>query len=403
MLRPIDDAARFDAKTSPLVGGMFVKDADQALLDDLSKRGLRVPLLARGALLSALLALLEPADLHGARLVVHPHDADEGRHDREQQAGGLASAGDRAAAASANGSRATSTGRSRASATGVRRCRSGCATRIAAHREFIGSFDAAARERAVSLPENFDPHKPFIDELTWQCEQCDGTMRRTPEVIDVWFDSGSMPYAQWHYPFENQDNCAGTFPRDFICEGVDQTRGWFYSLMAISSMLGDGPAYQERVVNDLVLDAEGQKMSKSKGNVVDPWAAIRCVSAPTRSAGTSLTVSQPWVPKRFDPGCARRVGAPHVRHAGQHVQVLSRCTRTSRSGRPVTRIRTPRNASCWIAGFCRAAWRSWRVDVRSTWMLRAHAGSARDRRIRRRRSVELVRAPQPRPVLGQRR
>jgi isoleucyl-tRNA synthetase len=116
----------------------------------------------------------------------------------------------------------------------------------------------------------------------------------------VWFDSGSMPYAQWHYPFENQDLWKKHFPADYICEGVDQTRGWFYSMMAISSMLGDGPAYKNVIVNDLVLDAKGLKMSKSKGNVVDPWTAIDEFGVDA-IRWYFVTASQPWVPKRFDP------------------------------------------------------------------------------------------------------
>jgi len=172
-------------------------------------------------------------------------------------------------------------------------------TKNADHVEFIGSLaDLAAK--TGPLPENFDPHKPFIDEYTWQCSHCDGTMKRTPEVIDVWFDSGSMPYAQWHYPFENQEQWKKHFPADFICEGVDQTRGWFYSLMAISSMLGHGPAYRHVVVNDLILDKDGQKMSKSRGNVVDPWMAFAQFGADA-VRWYLLSVSQPWVPKRFDP------------------------------------------------------------------------------------------------------
>ncbi|HSL69134.1 MAG TPA: class I tRNA ligase family protein, partial [Longimicrobiales bacterium] len=167
------------------------------------------------------------------------------------------------------------------------------------HIDFIGSL-AELREKNGGLPDDFDPHKPYIDELTWSCSQCGGAMHRTPEVIDAWFDSGAMPYAQWHYPFENQELWRRHFPADFICEGVDQTRGWFYSLLAISTLLGDGTPFRNALVNDLILDKEGQKMSKSRGNVVDPWEAIaRFGSDAIR--WYLLTVSQPWVPKRFDP------------------------------------------------------------------------------------------------------
>ncbi len=165
--------------------------------------------------------------------------------------------------------------------------------------EWIGSF-AELAEKVGGLPDDFDPHRPFIDELTWSCEKTGGTMRRTPEVLDVWFDSGAMPFAQWHYPFENEQEFENHFPADFICEGLDQTRGWFYSLLAISTMLGRGPSYRNVIVNGLILDAEGQKMSKSKGNTVDPWDAVADHGADALR-WYLLTVSNPWVPKRYDP------------------------------------------------------------------------------------------------------
>jgi isoleucyl-tRNA synthetase len=167
------------------------------------------------------------------------------------------------------------------------------------HIEVIGSYAELAQRWGRPLPEGFDPHKPFIDEYAWVCH-CGGRMRRTPEVIDTWFDSGSMPYAQWHYPFEHQEEFARHFPADFICEGVDQTRGWFYSLLAIATAALDSTAYRHVIVNELVLDAEGQKMSKSKGNVVDPWTMIREFGADTIRLYL-LASSQVWLPKRFDP------------------------------------------------------------------------------------------------------
>ncbi len=133
-------------------------------------------------------------------------------------------------------------------------------------------------------------------------------MRRVGEVIDAWFDSGSMSFAQWHYPFENQGRVEQQYPADFICEGVDQTRGWFYSLLAIATGLGnalphneDGaPApYRNVIVNDLVLDAQGQKMSKSRGNAVDPWSVIEEHGADAIRFFL-IEASQVWVPRRFD-------------------------------------------------------------------------------------------------------
>ncbi|MCL7984881.1 MAG: isoleucine--tRNA ligase [marine benthic group bacterium] len=168
------------------------------------------------------------------------------------------------------------------------------------HREVPGSF-ARLAELNGALPKDFDPHRPGIDELEWACTHpgCEGRMRRVPEVLDTWFDSGSMPFAQWHYPFENQDDFAAHFPADFIAEGVDQTRGWFYSLLAISTLLFDAPAYRAVVVNDLVLDEDGQKMSKSRGNVVDPWEAISEHGADAIRFYL-LASSNPWLPKRWD-------------------------------------------------------------------------------------------------------
>ncbi|MEO7985055.1 MAG: isoleucine--tRNA ligase [Gemmatimonadales bacterium] len=167
------------------------------------------------------------------------------------------------------------------------------------HVEVVGSYAELADRWGKALPAGFDPHKPQIDAYTWTCT-CGGTMRRTPEVIDTWFDSGSMPYAQWHYPFEHQEEFAAHFPADFICEGVDQTRGWFYSLLAIATTAFDSTAYRHVIVNELVLDPEGQKMSKSKGNVVDPWEMIRQFGADTVRLYL-LASSQVWLPKRFDP------------------------------------------------------------------------------------------------------
>ena len=173
--------------------------------------------------------------------------------------------------------------------------------------EWIGSY-AELEEKAGPLPDDFDPHRPYIDEYVWTCPETGATMRRTPEVLDVWFDSGAMPWAQWHYPFENQELFERHFPADYICEAVDQTRGWFYSLHAISTMLGKGPAFRNAVVNDMILDANGQKMSKSRGNVVDPWDAVNAHGA-DGIRWYMITVSNPWLPKQFDPAAVRESSA----------------------------------------------------------------------------------------------
>src|SRR5262249_9439273 len=116
------------------------------------------------------------------------------------------------------------------------------------HREIIGSFEEPAQRWGQPPPTRFDPPQPFIGGYSWKCRSCRGAMHRVPEVIDAWFDSGAMPYAQWHYPFEHQADFQAHFPADYICEGVDQTRGWFYSLLAIAAGCFDGPAYRNVIV-----------------------------------------------------------------------------------------------------------------------------------------------------------
>lgn len=162
----------------------------------------------------------------------------------------------------------------------------------------VGSM-AELRE-GEHVPETLDLHKPSVDQITFGCS-CGGTMRRTPELIDVWFDSGAMPFAQWHYPFENREliDSGEQYPADFICEGIDQTRGWFYSLHAIGSFLFKKPAYKNILVNELVLDKEGQKMSKSKGNTVDPFAILGKYGADTLR-WYLVTASPTWRPTMFD-------------------------------------------------------------------------------------------------------
>jgi len=137
-----------------------------------------------------------------------------------------------------------------------------------------GTAELAAK--AGRLPEPLDLHRPYVDELTWACATngCAGTMRRTPEVADVWFDSGAMPFAQWHHPFEHRERVAREVPADFIAEAVDQTRGWFYTLLAVSTMYADKAPFRTVVCNDMILDAKGKKMSKSKGNVVEPMGLV---------------------------------------------------------------------------------------------------------------------------------
>lgn len=145
--------------------------------------------------------------------------------------------------------------------------------------------------------ENVELHKPYVDPLTWKCD-CGGTMRREPVVIDCWFDSGSMPFAQWHYPFENKDKFERRYPANFISEAIDQTRGWFYTLSAIAACLFDSPAFLNCIVLGHVQDKEGRKMSKHIGNVVDPWVLLDNQGADA-VRWYFYTSSMPWLPNRF--------------------------------------------------------------------------------------------------------
>ncbi len=297
MLNPIDDAGRF-VESVPLVGGLFVKDADPLLVERLRERGMLFhigtvvhnyphcwrcdsPLLyvARDSWFAATSRLKDDMVANNDRVSWYPPEVGANRFGEWLRG---------------NVDWALSRDRYWGTPLPVWVCDTD-----PGHLRWIGSL-AELDQAAGGLPADFDPHRPYIDEVVWNCPECAGTMRRTPEVIDVWFDSGSMPWAQWHYPFEQQAEFESHFPADFICEGLDQTRGWFYSLMAISTMLGAGPSYRNVIVNDLILDAEGQKMSKSRGNVVDPWDAISEHGAdPVR--WYFITVSNPWVPKRYDP------------------------------------------------------------------------------------------------------
>ena len=148
------------------------------------------------------------------------------------------------------------------------------------HREGIGSITELSEKAGRDLSD-LDLHRPYVDEVHWDCPECGGTqsLSRVPDLIDVWFDSGSMPVAQWHYPFENKEKFEQQFPADYICEAVDQTRGWFYSLHAISTLLFGEVAFKNVISLGLILDAEGQKMSKSRGNIIAPWDVINAHGA----------------------------------------------------------------------------------------------------------------------------
>ncbi len=165
------------------------------------------------------------------------------------------------------------------------------------HQHAVGSI-AELKELSDNCPDDIELHRPYVDAVTIRCPKCGGTMTRTPEVIDCWFDSGSMPFAQHHYPFENQELFRQQFPADFISEAVDQTRGWFYSLLAISTLLFNQAPYRNVIVLGHVQDENGQKMSKSKGNAVDPFEALATYGADA-IRWYFYSNSAPWLPNRF--------------------------------------------------------------------------------------------------------
>ena len=165
------------------------------------------------------------------------------------------------------------------------------------HRHAIGSI-AELKELSSNCPDDIELHRPFVDAVTIKCSECGGEMKRVPEVIDCWFDSGAMPFAQHHYPFENKELFEAQFPANFISEAVDQTRGWFYSLLAISTLLFNKAPYKNVIVLGHVQDEHGQKMSKSKGNAVDPFEALSTYGADA-VRWYFYTNSAPWLPNRF--------------------------------------------------------------------------------------------------------
>jgi isoleucyl-tRNA synthetase len=312
-LQPLTSRGAF-APGTPVVGGQFVKDADRAIVEHLRTSGVLwsaqrlthsyphcwrcgTPLLyfARSSWFVRTTAYKDEMLARNGRIGWHPPEVGSGRFG-EWLAGNI--------------DWAISRDRYWGTPLPVWVCDAD-----PAHREVIGSFAMLAERSGAPLPADFDPHKPTVDRYQWPCAACAaagaahrGVMRRVNEVIDTWFDSGSMPFAQWHYPFEHHDQLGRQYPADFICEGIDQTRGWFYSMLAIATGLGDElpnnaagevAPYRNVVVNDLVLDASGQKMSKSKGNAVDPWGVIDTYGADTVRIFL-ISASQVWVPRRFD-------------------------------------------------------------------------------------------------------
>ena len=327
-LQPVNLRGEFPEAT-PVIGGKFVKAADPLILDELKKRGVLwraermrhsyphcwrcdTPLIyyARESWFVRTTSFKDQMLSRNARVNWQPEEVGEGRFGEWLKN---------------NIDWALSRDRYWGTPLPIWVCDAD-----RSHIEAVGGYDDLAQRLGAPLQPDFDPHKPFIDRYSWACRknrdgrECGGTMRRVPEVIDTWFDSGSMPFAQWHYPFENRESVERHYPADFIAEGLDQTRGWFYSLLAIATGLGDalpnngGAAgegfghmaapFRAAVVNGLVLDVNGQKMSKTWGNAVEPWEVIQ------RHGADALRLflvasSQVWLPKQFDEDILRETAS----------------------------------------------------------------------------------------------
>ena len=268
------------------------------------------------------------------------------------------------------------------------RCENGHATRDRRVRRPRG----ARRSRAV------DPHRPYVDDMTFDCEQCGAEMRRVPEVIDVWFDSGAMPFAQHHAPFENQELFEARYPADYICEAIDQTRGWFYSLIAISTLLFDRSPYKTVLVLGHIADAEGKKMSKSLGNIV---AAVGGDRAPRRRRVPLVLPDLQAAVGRLPASRSTTVGESLRQFLLQlwntyGFYVMYANVNERREGCRRGARQRPRPLGALAAGG------DGRDGPRAARRLRRHARRARARGVRR-RPLELVRAALAAALLGRRR
>ncbi len=297
LFNPVGLDGRFDRRVSGFEG-RFVKDPEvtRALIDDLRERGLLfreqiyehayphcwrcgTPLLyyAKSSWYIATSDVRDGLLAHNETIGWHPEHIKHGRFGKWLES---------------NVDWALSRDRYWGTPLPIWRCTSGDCTETWC----AGSVATLAERAKGEIPE--DLHRPHIDAVTVECERCGGEMRRVDSVIDTWYDSGAMPFAQLHYPFENEDEFEERFPADFICEAIDQTRGWFYTLLAESTLLFERSSYRNCVCLGLILDPEGQKMSKSRGNVVEPWEVIDAHGADA-FRWYYLTAQQPWSGYRF--------------------------------------------------------------------------------------------------------
>ncbi len=295
VVMPVDEGARFTAEITPWVG-VFVKDADEGIMDDLESRGILyarlpyehnyphcwrcdTPLIyyAKTSWYVRTTARKETVLAANEEINWYPDHLKHGRFGKWLEN---------------NVDWSLSRDRYWGTPLPVWRCQSGHDTVVGSRAELSG---LAGRDLS-----GLELHRPYVDEVILACPVCGEEARRVSTVIDAWFDSGSMPVGQWHYPFENQETWEKRFPADFICEAIDQTRGWFYSLLAISALLTGHACYRNVLCLGHILDNDGQKMSKRLGNVVDPWTILDKQGADALR-WYLFTVSSPWLARRFGP------------------------------------------------------------------------------------------------------
>jgi len=294
VVNAVDTEGKFIAEVTPWAG-VFVKDADPAITEELKARGLLLGVepyehsypfcwrcdtallyYAKATWYIRTTAIKDELIAANEDVVWHPEHIKHGRFGEWLEG---------------NVDWALSRDRYWGTPLPVWRCEEG-------HTHCVGSI-AELRERAAGpVPEDLELHRPYVDDITLTCTECGGEMRRAPEVIDAWFDSGSMPFAQWHYPFENEDKFHERFPADFIAEAIDQTRGWFYSLLAVATLVEGRSSYKRVLCLGHILDGDGQKMSKSKGNVVRPDDILDHQGADA-FRWFMFSSQQPWSPRRF--------------------------------------------------------------------------------------------------------
>ncbi|HEX5641162.1 MAG TPA: isoleucine--tRNA ligase, partial [Thermoleophilia bacterium] len=294
VVNAVDTEGKFVAEVTPWAG-VFVKDADPAITADLKARGLLLGVepyahsypfcwrcdtallyYAKATWYVRTTAIKDQLIKSNDDVIWHPEHIKTGRFG-EWLAG--------------NVDWALSRDRYWGTPLPIWRCEQG-------HTHCVGSIAELKEMAAGPVPEDLELHRPYVDDVVLTCPDCAGEMRRVPEVIDAWFDSGSMPFGQWHYPFENQELFRERFPADYICEAIDQTRGWFYSLLAVATLVEGRSSFKRVVCLGHILDADGQKMSKSKGNIVQPDDILDHQGADA-FRWFMFASQQPWSPRRF--------------------------------------------------------------------------------------------------------